>query len=145
MGEAVVIAPTIVVMITAIGRNIFLDEFFQILNQARFMFDGRERRGGAGDEKRRRASANFRPLNMLFELGGNVDDGAETSGGFGDLLGFNRDHASEVPSALVRWNSFCLPDQFFGAFQCRIDLCRFLAAGLSEIRAATAAAADHGR
>ena len=66
------------------------------------MFDGRERRCGAGDEKRRRAGANFGPLNMLFELGGNVDDSAKTGGRFGDLLGFNRDHASEVPSALVR-------------------------------------------
>jgi hypothetical protein len=39
---------------------------------------------------------------MLIELGSNVDDSAETGGRFGDLLGFDRDHASEVPCALVR-------------------------------------------
>ena len=109
------------------------------------MFDGRERRCGARDEKRRGAGANFRPLNMLFELGGNVDDGAETGGRFGDLFGFDRDHASAVPSGLVRRESFCLPDEFFGAFQRRIDFCRFLATGLSEIGTAATTTTDHGR
>lgn len=64
------------------------------------MFDGRERRGGARDEKRRRAGADLPALNMFFELGGDVDDVAATGGRFGDLLGYDRDHASEVPSAL---------------------------------------------
>ena len=109
------------------------------------MFDGRERRGGAGDEKRRRASADLRALNMLFELGGDVDDVAAAGGRFGDLLGFDRDHASEVPSALGWCRSSCLPDEFFGALQCRVDLCRFLAAGLSEIGTAATATTDHGR
>ena len=37
MGKTIIVAPAIIVMVAAIGRDQSLDEFLQVLNQSRFM------------------------------------------------------------------------------------------------------------
>jgi len=99
VGESIVIAPTVVVVISAIRRDQLLDEFFQVLNKAGFVLDGCDGGGGAGHEYIYRAMTNLFVLDVLVYLGGDIDDVAETRGRFRERLGANRDHAIELPSA----------------------------------------------
>src|SRR5262249_53920358 len=94
MGESIIVAPAVVVMVTTIRGNEFFDQFFSVLNQARFMLDGSEGRRRTGDEKRSCAGAEICPLNVFSEFCGKVNYVAEAGCGFVNFLGFDRDHAA---------------------------------------------------
>ena len=78
MGKTVVVAPTIVVVISAIRRNQLPDEFLEIFHEAGFVLDGSQRCGGTCDEERHLPALNLLRFNVLSNFGGDVDDVAET-------------------------------------------------------------------
>src|SRR5712692_11756065 len=78
MGEAVVISPTIIVVIFLVGRDEFLQYFLQILNQTGLVLDRGEGRRGAGYKKRSQTVLNLFFFDLLPDLSRDVYDIAKS-------------------------------------------------------------------
>ena len=89
MGKTIIVAPAIIVMVAAIGRDQSLDEFLQVLNQSRFMLDRGNGRGRARHEDREQTFVDVFFLNLLAKLWRDVDDVAEAGSLFDDFIGAN--------------------------------------------------------
>src|SRR5712692_3828158 len=74
MGEAVVISPTIIVVIFFVGRDEFLQYFLQILNQTGLVLDRGEGCRGARDKKRSQAVLDLFFFDLLLDLSRDVYD-----------------------------------------------------------------------
>ena len=68
MRKTIVVAPAIVVMVAAVGRDQSLDEFLQVLNQSRFMLDRGNGRGRARHKDCEQTVVNVFFLNLLAKL-----------------------------------------------------------------------------
>src|ERR1051325_7300405 len=137
MRIAVVVAPPVVVAIAAVGGDELLQQFFQILEHAGFVFDGRERGGRAGDEERREAAADFMATERFFDFGGDIDDVAVALGLLADRGGVDLHQGNISPLRSL--------NKFPHFVQRLIDLGRVLAARLGEVGTAAPAAADDRR
>ena len=97
MGEAVVITPSIIVVISFVRWNQFFNELLQILDQTRLLLDGRQGGGGTGYKKRHDPAVDFFLVDLFANFGGDIDDVTESGGFFDEFLGVNLDHAIDVP------------------------------------------------
>lgn len=93
MGVAIVVSPTIIVMVSSIGGNEFFHEFLQVLYQAGFEFNCRQCRGRTRDKNRGHATLNLFFLDVLANFGRDIDDVTEARGLFRKFLGVNLYHA----------------------------------------------------
>lgn len=77
MGEAVIISPTIIVVISLVGGDEPFQYLFEIPNQTRLVLDGRKPGCRAGDKKRGETASNFLGSDLLLDLCGDINDVAE--------------------------------------------------------------------
>ena len=89
MGKTVVVAPASVVMIFSTGWDEFLNELFEILDEAGFIFDGRQSGCGTRDKDRYKAALDLFIVDLLLDFASNVDDVAEAGSFFGECLALN--------------------------------------------------------
>ena len=112
MGKSIIVAPAVVMVISAIRRDQFFDEFLQVFDETRFVFNGRERGGGPRYKYMDGAVANLSALDEFVYLGRDIDDVAETGSLLGKFICPNRDHASELS---FEDPSFYLTDELLGS------------------------------
>jgi len=89
MRKAIVVAPAIVVVVSAVGRDDLFKKLFQILDEPGFIFDGCQGGCGTGDEKRNETPSDLLVAHFLLYLGRDVNDIAESLGLLNELSGMN--------------------------------------------------------
>ena len=93
MRKAVVVAPAVIVMVSSVRGNKFLDKFLQILDQTRFIFHGCQSGGRAWNKNRYLPAIDLFFFELRPNLGSDVYNVAETGSLLRKLFGVNLDHA----------------------------------------------------